>query len=614
MVAVTLAPYARELRGQKQALFFAIGMLAFASLASLPRIRLETTLLDSFEAAGALLVGWFCLLYWQNLQGRRDLAMKINLVPAHYVQASVQLSIYVYWSWYWQWISHTAPLIVAQLIFAYLFDALLSWTRNKPWRIGLGPFPITFSTNLFLCFRDEWFYYQFVVIALAFLAKEFITWERDGRKTHIFNPSAFPLFVFSIALLATGTTDITWAQDIAVKLNNPPSIYLCIFAVGLVVQALFQVTLVTLAAAMALLFCNLVYTGFTGTYWFLDAGIPIAVFLGMHLLVTDPATSPHNNSGRFLFGFLYGFSVFLIYGVLEYFGEPSYFDKLLCVPVLNLMVVFLERTGRTTAGFGQLLSINPLKSVLPRSAAAQNWLAMSVWVILFTLMYRAHMVGPEHPGGQTDFWSQACDEGRPGGCASLQRILRDRCQGGSVADCLASVDQLTTGESECTPERLLGLSMACEFGANQACSLVSRLLSTDNVALLDDRCDDGEGAFCYALGASYLRGIGVQSDPASARDYFSQACQLRFALGCSLMGDLHNYGVAVAADTDVARDYYHRACMLAFAPACLRLEEMYRARAASSNVAVGLDFATAGQADWYRREACAIGRLDVCDR
>lgn len=239
---------------------------------------------------------------------------------------------------------------------------------------------------------------------------------------------------------------------------------------------------------------------------------------------------------------------------------------------------------------------------------------MAAWIILFALMYRAQLVGPERPGQQTDFWSQACEEGRPGDCVSLQRILRNRYQGGSVVDCLASVDQLPAGESELTPERLLGLSMACELGANQACSHVNRLLSTDNIALLDDRCGDGEGASCYTLGANYLRGIRVQSDTAYARNYFSQACRLRFALGCSLMGDLHHYGVAVAADKDVARDYYHRACLLAFARACLRLEEMYRTPANSGPVASGLDFATAGRADSYRREACAIGRLDVCDR
>ena len=33
------------------------------------------------------------------------------------------------------------------------------------------------------------------------LGKEFIKWEREGRRVHIFNPSAFPLAVVSV----TGT-------------------------------------------------------------------------------------------------------------------------------------------------------------------------------------------------------------------------------------------------------------------------------------------------------------------------------------------------------------------------------------------------------------------------
>ena len=159
---------------------------------------------------------------------------------------------------------------------------------------------------------------------------------------HIFNPSAGSLFFFSLALLATGNTDLTWAQEIAVRLNDPAHIYLQIFAVGLIVQLLFNVTLVTLAAAAALFALNIVYTQLTGLYWFLDAGIPIAVFLGLHLLVTDPVTSPRNGVGRFLFGVLYGAGVFALYGILEFFGEPSFYDKLLCVPILNLMVKQLD--------------------------------------------------------------------------------------------------------------------------------------------------------------------------------------------------------------------------------------------------------------------------------
>ena len=84
--------------------------------------------------------------------------------------------------------------------------------------------------------------------------------------------------------------------------DSPPHIFLEIFLLGLVVQALFSVTLVTLSSAATLYVMNVVFTHSTGLYYFVDTNIPAAVFLGLHLLVTDPATSPRKNFGKIVFG------------------------------------------------------------------------------------------------------------------------------------------------------------------------------------------------------------------------------------------------------------------------------------------------------------------------
>ena len=86
-------------------------------------------------------------------------------------------------------------------MFAYAFDALLAWSRRDTYTFGFGPFPIIFSTNLFLWFKPDWFYLQFLLVAVGFAAKELIRWNKDGRRVHIFNPSSFTLAVFSLALL-----------------------------------------------------------------------------------------------------------------------------------------------------------------------------------------------------------------------------------------------------------------------------------------------------------------------------------------------------------------------------------------------------------------------------
>ena len=67
-------------------------------------------------------------------------------------------------------------------------------------------------------------------------------------------------------------------------------------------------------------------------YHFIDFNIHPAVFLGLHLLVTDPATSPRKNFGKAIFGAAYGAGVFALYGLLDSLGAPTFYDKLLCVP------------------------------------------------------------------------------------------------------------------------------------------------------------------------------------------------------------------------------------------------------------------------------------------
>jgi hypothetical protein len=39
-------------------------------------------------------------------------------------------SIYLYWGWYWREVYHYAPLIVAQIVFVYVLDMLVCWSRR----------------------------------------------------------------------------------------------------------------------------------------------------------------------------------------------------------------------------------------------------------------------------------------------------------------------------------------------------------------------------------------------------------------------------------------------------------------------------------------------------
>jgi Na+-translocating ferredoxin:NAD+ oxidoreductase RnfD subunit len=340
----------------------------------------------------------------------------------HYVQSLCQLGIYAYWGWYWPPVYAFAPLLLGQLLFAYTFDLLLSWSRRQAYQLGFGPFPIILSTNLFLWFKDEWFSLQFALVALGFLGKAFVRWQRDGRRVHIFNPSAFTLAVFSLVLLATGTTSITWGQEIATTFGLGPRIYAVVFIVGLVVMYLFAITPVTVAAAATLFGASVFYRAFTGVPYFVDSEIPSAVFLGLHLLVTDPSTSPRTTLGRAIFGVGYGIGVFALYGLLGALGLPTFYDKLLCVPLLNLAVPGIDRLVQAI-GERPFLGWLGLGGPLGRANLAH----MTAWVVLFSGMTAVGATDGMHRGDSLPFWQQACAEDRRHACERLVNIETSYC-------------------------------------------------------------------------------------------------------------------------------------------------------------------------------------------
>jgi Na+-translocating ferredoxin:NAD+ oxidoreductase RnfD subunit len=395
------------------------GLLA---LSLLPRVRASAPLMWSFWGAAAGLLAWQLLL---AVRARREGARSLRVArprAQHYVQSLCQLGVYAYWGWYWPPVYDFAPLLLGQLVFAYAFDLLLAWSRREDYLLGFGPFPIIFSTNLFLWFKDEWFSLQFALVAVGFLGKAFVRWERDGRRVHIFNPSAFTLAMFSLALLATGSTDITWGQEIATTFGLGPRIYTVLFTIGLVVMYFFAITPVTVSAAATLFGASALYTALTGVPYFVDSEIPAAVFLGLHLLVTDPSTSPRTPLGRAIFGVMYGLGVVVLYGLLGSVGLPTFYDKLLCVPLLNLAVPRIDLAVRAI-GARPMLTRLGLDGPLGRANLAH----MAAWVVFFGAMTGVGATDGLHRGDSLPFWEQACADDRPGACQRLLRIEASYC-------------------------------------------------------------------------------------------------------------------------------------------------------------------------------------------
>ncbi len=199
-------------------------------------------------------VGWgIGLALWAGVlwlrDGRTLPTIELAIRRPHYVQSIVQVAIFVYWGWYWEKVYSEVPLILSQLAFAYLIECLICWQVHRHWRIGFGPWPIVLSTNLFIWFHDDYFAAQYLMLALAYLSREWLRWNRAGKSVHVFNPSAFGLCVVSLVLIIWEIPHLTHGNEISVALARPDYAYEFIFAMGFIVQFFFRVTLVTMAAA-----------------------------------------------------------------------------------------------------------------------------------------------------------------------------------------------------------------------------------------------------------------------------------------------------------------------------------------------------------------------------
>jgi len=415
---------------------FVAGLLILSQLSLLQQ---RPTVRASIVAAALFLLAWSVLLFGV-LRRRQKVTLDIVLRRQHYLQACLQGSLILYWGYYWREVYHAAPLIAAQILFAYAFDSLLAWTHRRTWAFGFGPFPVIFSITLFFWFKDDWFYLQFGLVALGFLAKEFLRWTRDVN-THIFNPSSFPLAVVSVLLLVANATQMTWGFEVAQTEFYPPQMFLAIFLIGMPGQYLFGVTPMTMAAVLTTFVFSAVYYAATGIFFFSDLHVPIAVFLGMHLLFTDPATSPRTELGRIFYGVLYGLTTVLLYDWLLRAGMPGFYDKLLQVPLLNLSVKLLDRL----AAAPRLHRINPATWGLPAVASAkagnalvprQRHLAyMGVWAAAFVAMSASGYLGDKHPGQFLPFWQKACAADTRSACQDLYFLEDTYCEDGSGYAC-----------------------------------------------------------------------------------------------------------------------------------------------------------------------------------
>ena len=305
----------------------------------------ELTLTFSIAGSWVCFLIWQIALYWRERESGLSLRVQPVIRLPHYFQGTVQGCHYVYLGLYYESIADYLPLIAFQLIVAYTTEMLLCWWRGRAWNVGFGPFPIIGSINLFLWFQPQYFYWQILLVVFAFCTKEFIRWDREGRSSHIFNPSAIALAVTALLLMASGSTTMTTGVNYILAYEVPPNFFEFMFLFGLLLQVFFATTLVTFGAVLAfsvIFYGSLLALGQPLLFFIFH----INVFLGLNLLATDPATSPRSDFGKVLFGLSWGAAIWVCYVLLVFLELPSYYDKILTVPIVNLMVPLFERAGK----------------------------------------------------------------------------------------------------------------------------------------------------------------------------------------------------------------------------------------------------------------------------
>lgn len=430
-------------------------------------------------------------------------------------QSLAQVMIYIGLTLHWPRMSEQLPLTIAQVLFAFLIDISWVWVRGyRSYRMSISPTPIVLSINLFLWFKDEVFYWQWLLILIAIISRSLLSWERSRfaqespRRVNIFNPSALVISLAGIALILTQSTHLTWGEEIAVQHGADLNAYWVIFAAGLLAQCFAPIGWVTLGGVVGYLVLDALYFSQYGAYRFIDTAIPPAVFLGLNLLITDPMTIPRARRGQIVYGLAYALLSFLCFGALKAMSvpavgsapsfNPTFLDKALAIPLLNLSARSVDRVFKP-----------------PRELIGGRLPHKAFWAIGWGLTF-IYLVAPrleEHPGHQLSFWTDSCGQALEGMKPSEPpEVCRVR-------------DQL--------------FSLGCQRGRGRLCNLLaeSPLTPRAEVLMLKERaCELGVVSRCNELGmrsydaALALRGrrgledLEVQSQVSQAESLWRHAC------------------------------------------------------------------------------------------
>jgi len=324
----------------------------------------NTIHLQRFGYGFLLLVVLMLASLWRKKQKP---AIEWQLKANHLLPAILQSTIFVYWGIYDKQVVWYAPNLIAQLLLAYVIDAILAWTIEGKWRIGAGPLPIVLSANLFAWYLEPWKVGLVITIALA---SKYLVRRKDGSV--VFNPSGVALATMAIAFILAPKV---WSFNGTFQgLRLCPNLSELILLLALIPQRRFPIVLVSLGSAFGLMAAKVWFPNPPGIF------LPGTV-LAFTLLVTEPRTMAKTGFGRLLQGFAFGILIAISSEMYDKLHLADDFAKVLPLPLVNLL-------GRPFDAMAKKLP----KNLMERLSPARNTLHMLLFLVLMGLMAR-HKAG-----------------------------------------------------------------------------------------------------------------------------------------------------------------------------------------------------------------------------
>ena len=293
--------------------------------------------------------------------------------------------------------------------------------------------------------------------------------------------------------------------------------------------------------------------------------------------------------------------------MLKAAGVPSFYDKLLPVPLLNLSSLLIDAGSQASAR----RRLHP--AALGRTLVArQRHLAyIGAWTLVFLVMSATDGVGDNHPGHWVPFWQDACREGRRDGCQNLALMEATDCKAGSGWACNEYGVMLAEGgyganasARRISPDGDESFRRACALGFSPGCDNLRTaaagsgslrhgppriedyrivllhgkgpLPDKTSLELFERACRQGWMAGCENAGILYLRGEGTPRDALRAAYEFDKACNAGLPTACSNVGFMYRNGDGVARDDERAVAYLQKGCDLGMANACRWVEDKRR--------------------------------------